>query len=84
MNSSVLVLAMDDHIWVDSESLILYLRQVEQQSQDYLETARECGDAQTALAAYASAETVRQIADGLVLTALMAGDKVRTRRESRR
>jgi hypothetical protein len=84
LDTSVLVLAMDDRIWVDSDSLIEYLREVERQAQEHLVLAQERQDQPTAVAAYSSGEMVRQIADGLVLTTMVAHDKIRTKRESRR
>lgn len=84
LDSSVLVLAMDDRIWVDSESLIAYLREVEDQAQRFQDSAQEHGDIERAAAAYSSKEMVRQIADGLVLTTMVAGDQVRSRRAARR
>jgi len=82
--TSVLVLAMDDRIWVDSESLIAYLREVEQQASEHRTAAASNGDAERTIAAYASGEMVRQIADGLVLTTMVAGDQVRSKRAARR
>lgn len=84
LDSSVLVLAMDDRIWVDSESLIAYLREIEQQAHRHMELAQDREDQPTAVAAYSSGEMVRQIADGLVLTAMVAGDRIKEKRESRR
>lgn len=84
LDSSVLVLAMDDHIWVDSDSLISYLREVERQAHTHMEIAQRDRDEARAVAAYSSGEMVRQIADGLVLTTMVAGDKVRAKRESRK
>ena len=84
LDASVLVLAMDDRIWVDSDSLIGYLREVERQANEHMTLAQSRQDEATAVAAYSSGEMVRQIADGLVLTTMVAHDKIRTKRESRR
>jgi hypothetical protein len=84
VDSDLLVLAIDDHIWLDSESLISYLRSVERMTQNHLDAARRDCDESGALAAYSSQDMVRQIADGLVLTTMTASEKLRSRRESRR
>lgn len=84
LDTSVLVLSLDDRIWLDSDSLLAYLREIERQAEEQMESAREHEDDVRAVAAYSSSHTVRQIADGLVLTVMVAGDKIRTRRESRR
>lgn len=75
---------MDDRIWVDSESLITYLRDVEETADKHYKEARVDGDERKAVAAYSSGDIVRQIADGLVLTTMYAGETIRSRRESRR
>jgi hypothetical protein len=49
LDASVLVLAMDDRIWVDSDSLIHYLREVERQAQEHLVLAQEREDQSTAV-----------------------------------
>ena len=84
LDKSVLVLALDDRIWVDSDSLISYLREIEILARDHMELAKLHDDAERAVAAYSSGEMVRQIADGLVLTTMVANDKLRAKRESRR
>ena len=84
LDASVLVLAMDDRIWLDSDSLVAYLREIERQAQEHMHTAQRDHDEARAVAAYSSGEMVRQIADGLVLTTMVAGDKIRAKRESRR
>jgi hypothetical protein len=84
VDSGVLVLAMDDRIWLDSDSLISYLRNVEQQAQGHFEDAQRESDGPKAVAAYSSRDVVQQIADGLVLTTMVAAETVRGRRESRR
>lgn len=84
IETSVLVLSLDDRVWLDSDTLVAYLREVEQQAYEQAEEARDRADDVRAVAAYASSQTIRQIADSVVLTAMTAGDKVRERRESRR
>lgn len=84
LDTSVLVLAMDDRIWVDSDSLVAYLREIERMAHSHMESAQACEDDVRAVAAYSSSEMVRQIADGLVLTTMIAHDKIRAKRESRR
>lgn len=84
LDSSVLVLAMDDRVWLDSDSLVAYLREIERQAHEHMENAQQNRDEARAVAAYSSGEMVRQIADGLVLTTMVASDKIRTKRESRR
>lgn len=84
LDSSVLVLAMDDRIWLDSETLISYLREIESQAQHHMQAAQTREDQSTAVAAYSSGEVVRQIADSLVLTTMVAGDRIKEKRDSRR
>lgn len=84
LDAKVLVLAMDDRIWVDSESLIMYLREVEETAMKHYADAREENDNYKAVAAYSSGDAIRQITDGLVLTTMHAGETIRSRRESRR
>ena len=84
INTDLLILATDDRIWLDSESLIAYLREVEEQATLFLEQAQDEGDYQKAIAAYSVGDSIRQITDGLILTAMVAGDRIRSRRESRR
>lgn len=83
IDTNILILAVDNHIWVDSDSLISYLRDVEQQAATHLRAAEEQGDYKNAIAAYSVGDSIRQIADGLVLTAMVANDTMRSRRESR-
>lgn len=83
IDSNVLILAIDDRIWLDSDSLIAYLRNVEDQARGYLDEAEKMGDQRKAIASFSVGDSIRQIADGLVLATLVAGDTVLSRRESR-
>ena len=83
INNDLLILAVDDRIWIDSESLIAYLRGVEAQAGMFLEQAKQEEDYQKAVAAFSVGDSVRQITDGLVLTALVAGDQIRSKRAAR-
>ena len=78
----IIVLAADNHIWLDSDSLISYLRFMEIQAQKTCEDARSVADFSRAVAAYTSQDVIRQIADGLVCTSMTMAEKVRSRRES--
>lgn len=84
IDTNVLILAIDDRIWIDSDSLIAYLRDVESQAAIHSHLAEEEGDYKKAIAAFSVGDSIRQIADGLVLTAMVANDTMRSRRESRR
>lgn len=84
VGSSVLVLALDDRIWLDSDSLISYLREIERQANAHYADAENRLDRPTAVAAYSTGDMVRQIADGLVLTTIAAAETIRGRRESQR
>lgn len=68
-HGSITVLASLDRVWFDSQSLISYLREVELWA-----IANECDDA---------AAVVQRVADGLVLTSLVASDEIRSRRGTR-
>jgi hypothetical protein len=83
LENNIVILAVDNRIWIDSDSLISYLRDVEIQAGLHLDHAEEQGDYRKALAAYSVGDSIRQIADGLVLTAMVANDTIRSRRESR-
>jgi hypothetical protein len=84
VKQSVLVMALDDKVWLDSDSLISYFRAVEMQARAHFEDAQRESDEQKAIAAFSSQDLIRQIADGLVLTTMVAAETVRDRRESRR
>lgn len=84
VGSSVLVLALDDRIWLDSDSLISYLREIERQANAHYADAEVELDEHKAVAAYSTGDMVRQIADGLVLTTIAAAETIRGRRESQR
>ena len=84
LENNIVILAVDNRIWIDSDSLISYLRDVETQAIQHLSNAEEQGDYKEAIAAYSVGDSIRQIADGLVLTAMVANDTIRSRRESRR
>lgn len=84
LEKNIVILAVDNRIWIDSDSLISYLRDVEQQAALHSHDAEEHGDYRKALAAYSVRDSIRQIADGLVLTAMVANDTMRSRRESER
>lgn len=81
---NIVILAVDGRIWIDSCSLISYLRDVETQADAHRKMAEDQGDYRKAVAAYSVGDSIRQIADGLVLTAIVADDTIRSRRESRR
>lgn len=83
LENNIVILAVDNRIWIDSDSLISYLRDVEIQAGLHFNNAEEQGDYRKALAAYSVGDSIRQIADGLVLTAMVANDTMRSRRESR-
>lgn len=82
ITQSITVLATDDKIWFDAETLLTYLRDIEEQAQFHLSRARQQSSYSDAVAAHAAKELVRQIADGLVLTTMTAGERLRGRRES--
>lgn len=68
-HGSITVLASLDRVWFDSQSLISYLREVELWA-----IANESDDA---------AAVMQRVADGLVLTSLVASDEIRSRRGTR-
>lgn len=84
LETSVLVLSLDDRIWLDSDSLIAYLREIERQAQAHYKVAETELDGPKAVAAYSTGDMVRQIADGLVLTTIAAAETIRGRRGSQR
>lgn len=84
IGNDVLVLAADEKIWFDADSLIRYLREVEAQASRHCENAKAEGDGAKAIAASAANDLIRQIADGLVITSMTAAEEIRSRRESRR
>jgi len=84
VTQDVLVLATDDRIWFDADSLIRYLRDVEGMANGFFLEAEREGEFSKAVAAHATGDLMRQIADGLVLTSMTAAETIRSRRESRR
>ena len=44
LENNIVILAIDNRIWIDSDSLISYLRDVEQQAALHLDNAEEHGD----------------------------------------
>jgi len=81
---SVLVMLLDDRVWIDSGTLISYLRIIEDQASVHIEEAKESGDKGRQVAAFGGREVVRQIADGIVLTTMTANEEIRAKRESSR
>lgn len=81
---TVLVLFADDHLWFDSQSVIDYMRKIEIQAEQHFAEAKKEHDFEKAVAAHASKELARQIADGFVLTTMSAQERIRVRRESQR
>jgi Mg2+ and Co2+ transporter CorA len=80
----VVVLATDDRIWLDADSVVAYLRLLQQKSDDMKRVALEHNAIPQAHIAYAVGDILRQIADGFVLTSMTAAEAVRERRESRK
>jgi hypothetical protein len=78
--NNVLVMAVDNRVWFDSQSLIDYLRDMEQQAKDHLACAREEEDRRKEVAALAISDALRQVSDGLVLTSMSAMETIRGRR----
>lgn len=78
--NNVLVMAVDDRVWFDSESLIGYLRHMEEQAATHLAKAREEEDRRKEVAALAIGDALRQVGDGLVLTSMTAMETIRGRR----
>jgi len=81
---SVLVMLLDDRVWIDSNTLISYLRIVEDQASRHIEEAIEASDKGKEFAAFGGREVVRQIADGIVLTTMTANEEIRAKRGSTR
>ena len=77
---SVLVMLLDDRVWIDSDSLISYLRNIEDQASEHIEEAKQASDTGTEVAAFGGREVVRQIADGIVLTTMTANEEIRAKR----
>tara|TARA_R110000772_G_scaffold182300_1_gene293559 strand:+ start:280 stop:540 length:261 start_codon:yes stop_codon:yes gene_type:complete len=81
---SLLVWADSERIWLESESLISYLRFMESQAEQTCNNARIEFDNNKAIASYASKDVICQIADGLVLTSMTTAEEFRSKRESKR
>ena len=80
----VLVMATDDRIWFDADTIIAYLRGLQERCGAMEDEAVEHHAFMAAHAAYAVGDILRQIADGFVLTSMTAAEAVRERRESRK
>ena len=81
---SILVWADSERIWLESESLISYLRFRENQAEETCNNARMEFNNDKVMVAYASKDIICQIADGIVLTSMETAEQFRSKRESRR
>lgn len=70
----------DDRVWVDCDSMIVYLRGVETEGRDHGEAAKAAGDPWKYTAASAVSDALRQIADSLTLAGMEARETMRGRR----
>ncbi len=70
----------DDRVWLDCESMIVYLRNVETEGHEHGQAAKAAGDPWKHTAALAVSDALRQIADSLTLAGMEARETMRSRR----
>lgn len=73
----------DERMWIDSDSLVEYLRMVQQQANDQAEAAYTAGKMPQYAAGMAVQDILRQIADNIVVTGMAAREEIRGRRVAR-
>lgn len=79
MSALTLMVMADQRVWVDADSLVTYLRGLEEQGLDQAEQARDEGLPHKFVAALAVKDAVRQIADSVILTTMEAREEVSSR-----
>jgi hypothetical protein len=72
---TVQVVVVAGRVWVDLESLVTFMRDVEGEGERSCAQAQEQGDPVIAGAMAAAVSVVRQVTDGLVLAGLWAGEE---------
>lgn len=77
-------MVMPDHrVWIDADSMVEYLRMVQQQGQDEAAKAHENGESYQYAGAMAVQDVIRQIADSLVVNGMAAREEIAGRRVPR-
>jgi hypothetical protein len=64
-------------VWIETNAFVEYLRMIEQKGTEQAAAAYEAKDLVTYAGLMAIQDTVRQIADSIVVTAMSAQDSVR-------
>lgn len=82
-NELTLMVQPDGRVWIDADSMVDYFRRVEAHGHHHSRSALAAEDYPTYAAAYGTAESIRQIADSLILTMMEAREEVGSRRGSR-
>jgi hypothetical protein len=78
-NELTLVVQSGDRVWIDLDSLVVYLRFVVDEGQKRAAEAYADGDPYIYAASMASQDIIRQIADHLVVTGMEAQEEMRSR-----
>lgn len=78
--ATVSVLVLDDRVWVDCESLVGFLRGMQEHAALTAEQAELHRDGRVHVASWAVSDALRQVADGLVLTQFSAHEEFANRR----
>lgn len=83
MKDLTMMVMPDERMWIDSDSLVDYLRMVQQQATDQAESAYRSGEMPQYAASMAVQDILRQIADNIVVTGIAAREEIRGRRVAR-
>lgn len=83
MKDLTMMVMPDEKMWIDSDSLVSYLRMVQQQAQDQADVAYGRGETHHYSAGMAVQDIIRQIADNIVVTGIAAREEIRGRRVPR-
>lgn len=77
MNDLTLMVMPDQRVWIDSDSIITYLRAVQCQARNHASAAYSGGESYNYAGAMAVHQIIEQIADSIVLTGIEARDRIK-------
>lgn len=77
----VMMVEPSGRVWIDSDSFVEYLRAIELRGRDKAAVEMQAGEVVNYAALMAIQDTVRQMADSIVVTAMEARDKMKEGRD---
>ncbi len=80
MANAVTVLVLDDRVWFDGDTLVRFLRGMQEHAAASADHAELQRDDRVHVASWAVSDALRQVADGLVLTQFAAHEEMSARR----